>query len=127
MSNASKGVGIRKALGVQFASKYANVVVQLGLTAILARLLTPEQYGTVAIVTVFTTFFSIFADVGIAPAVIQFSDLTDEDLSGLLTFSGLLGAILTLVFFLVAYPISWAYDNPGLVPLCQVASISVLE
>ena len=45
------------ALGMQLVSKYSNVVVQLAVTMVLARLLTPEGVGTVAIVTVFTPFF----------------------------------------------------------------------
>lgn len=120
------GVGIRKALGIQFASKYANVLVQLLLTAVLARLLSPDEFGLVAIVTVFTSFFSIVADMGLAPAIVQFKDLDEDDLSGLLTFSALLGTVIACAFCAFAYFISWLYAEPELVPLCQLASVSIL-
>ena len=123
--DSSGGVGIRKALVIQFASKYANVLVQLLLTAVLARILSPSQYGTVAIVTVFTSFFSILADVGVAPAVVQFKDLDDNDLSGLLAFSALLGAVSAFLFCLAAYPISLVYSDPSLINLCRFASLSI--
>ena len=67
------------ALGLQLVSKYANVVVQLVITMVLARLLTPEQYGTVAIVTVFTSFFAILADLGVSTAIVQYKDLSKSD------------------------------------------------
>ena len=122
----TQGIGIRGALVIQFGSKYANVVIQLIVTAILARLLTPTQYGTVAIVTVFTSFFSILADSGIAPAIIQFKDLSEDDLSGLFVFSVLFGCVLLLVFYFASYPIATVYGDPELVGLCHLASISIL-
>lgn len=114
------------ALGMQLVSKYSNVVVQLAVTMVLARLLTPEEFGTVAIVTVFTSFFSILADVGISTAIIQYKDLTSEDHDALFAFSILLGVGLAVVFCLLSLPISLIYDDSRLVPLCCLASLSVL-
>lgn len=113
------------ALGMQFVSKYSNVVVQLVVTMVLARLLTPEEFGTVAIVTVFTSFFSILADVGISTAIIQYRDLTSEDHDALFAFSILLGAGLAAAFCLMSLPISLIYGDSQLVPLCCLASFSV--
>lgn len=121
--NSSSMLG---ALGMQLVSKYANVVVQLLITMVLARLLTPEQYGTVAIVTVFTSFFAILADLGVSTAIIQYKDLTKSDCNALFFFSALLGVVLAVVFCLLSLPISYLYSDSTLIPLCCVASLSVL-
>lgn len=113
------------ALGMQLVSKYSNVVVQLAVTMVLARLLTPEEFGTVAIVTVFTSFFSILADVGISTAIIQYKDLTRDDYDALFAFSILMGVGLAGIFCLLSLPISLVYGDQQLVPLCCLASLSV--
>jgi len=114
------------ALGMQLVAKYSNVIVQLAVTMVLARLLTPAEYGTVAIVTVFTSFFSMLADVGISTAIIQYRDLTREDYDALFLFCLLLGMALAGVFCLASIPISLVYADNQLVPLCCLASLSIL-
>lgn len=44
------------------AAKYSNILVQLGVTAVLSRLLLPEDFGVVAVTTVIVSFFAIFSD-----------------------------------------------------------------
>ena len=67
--------------------KYSGLVVQLIVTAILARLLSPEDFGIVAVATVLIAFFSLFTDMGIGPAIIQKQELTDEDLNSIFSFT----------------------------------------
>ncbi len=114
------------ALGMQLVSKYSNVAVQLVVTMVLARLLTPEEFGTVAIVTVFTSFFSILADVGVSTAIVQYKDLTRDDYDALFLFCLLLGLSLAGAFCLLSLPISMVYGDAQLVPLCCLASLSTL-
>lgn len=47
------------------AAKYAGIVVALGVTAVLARMLPPEDFGPIAVATVIITFFNVFSDWGI--------------------------------------------------------------
>lgn len=114
------------ALGMQLISKYANVVIQLVITMVLARILTPNQYGTVAIVTVFSSFFSILADMGVSTAIVQYKDLTKKDLDALFFFSCILGVVLAAIFCLLSLPISFVYGDEELIPLCCLTSVSVL-
>jgi PST family polysaccharide transporter len=114
------------ALGMQLVSKYSNVAVQLVVTMVLARLLTPEEFGTVAIVSVFTSFFSILADVGISTAIIQYKELTKKDCDALFLFCILLGIVLAGLFCLVSLPVSVIYADSQLVSLCCLASLSVM-
>lgn len=123
---ADKPVGVRMALLLQFGSKYINVAIQLILTMILARILTPEEYGLIAIVTVFSSFFMILSDAGISPAIIQHDDLSAKDHDALLFMTLLLGTILGAFFALLSFPIAWFYEDAELKPLCLLASVSVV-
>ena len=119
-------MGFRASVVIQFASKYASVIVNLAITMVLARILTPTQYGTMSVVSVFVGLFSILSNVGINAAVIQYRDLTDEDLEALFTFTWLIGVAMALVFCAISVPISAFYGDSQYVPLMCVASLSVL-
>lgn len=114
------------ALVMQLVSKYSNVAVHLVVTMVLSRMLTPEEFGTAAIVTVFTSFFSIIADVGISTAIIQYKDLAKRECDALFFLSVVVGIVLAAVFCLLSWPISLIYKDAELVRLCCVASLSVL-
>ena len=121
-----KTENIKGALAVQFVSRYANIIIQVLLNAVLARLLSPEDYGLLAIVTVFTAFFALFSDMGIGPAIVQFGDLNNHDYDVLFSFSILLGCLLTLLFVLGGNPIAAFYGDSRLVPLFQAIAPSIL-
>ena len=53
-------------------AKYSGIVISLGITAILARNVSPEAFGTMAIATVLMVFLDIFTDMGIGAAIVQF-------------------------------------------------------
>lgn len=119
------GMSIRRAAKIQFLSKYASIAVSLVITAVLARLITPEAFGLLAIVVVFTSFFNLFSDMGIGIAIVQFRELSERDFGKLFTFSLLLAVLLVAIFCLLSIPISLFYSNQELVPLLSFASISL--
>ena len=84
-------------------SKYVGIVINLIITAILARLLTPADFGVIAIATVFITFFDMISDMGIGPAVIQNKTLSHKDLSSIYTLTFYVGSILTIIFYYFLY------------------------
>lgn len=106
--------------------KYSGLVVQLIVTAILARLLSPEDFGIVAVATVLIAFFSLFTDMGIGPAIIQKQELTDEDLNSIFSFTVWGGIVLAALFFVAAYPIGLFYKEESLVLICQLLSVNLL-
>lgn len=106
--------------------KYSGLLVQLLITAVLARLLTPTDFGVIAIATVITTFFNMFTDMGIGAAIVQNQTLTREDLRSLFSFSVYAGVILAVLFFFSSYVISSFYDNALLLPICQLLSLNLL-
>ena len=91
-------------------AKYMGILVSLVIAGILARLIAPEEFGIVAVVTVIITFFGIFSDFGIGPAIIQNKELLQDDLTHIFSFTIWSGVILTILFFLCSWPISFFYN-----------------
>lgn len=106
-------------------AKYSGVVISLVISAILARLISPDDFGIVAIATVIIAFFSIFTDMGISPAIIQHKNLTEKDLSNIFSFTIWLGLLLSILFFGASWPISHYYDNKTLLILCQLLCLNL--
>ena len=80
-------------------AKYSGILISIIVTAVLARLLPPEDFGVMAIASVIINFFGIFTNIGFSAAIIQYKDLTSHDLSNIHTFTIWLGGILTIAFF----------------------------
>lgn len=106
-------------------AKYSGIIVSLVVAGVLARLLPPDDFGVVAIATVIITFFSIFTDIGMSAAIIQNKTLTEEDLSGIFSFTVWSGVGISLLFFFASWPISTLYDRPILRTLCQLLSVNL--
>lgn len=108
-------MGLKKDLesGVLYTSlaKYAGVFITLGVSAVLARLFTPQQFGIINIATVFIAFFAVFSDLGLGPAVIQKRDLTERDLRGVFSLTLWMAVMLSLIFISVSGLISRFYDG----------------
>ena len=79
----------------RFAERSGAQLVTFVVSVVLARLLMPEDYGTIALVTVFTTIMQVFVDSGLSTALIQKKDADDLDFSSVFYFNFVL-----VVFFL---------------------------
>ncbi|BBK76272.1 MULTISPECIES: lipopolysaccharide biosynthesis protein [Clostridium] len=119
-------ISIKKAALINFIAKYSNILIQLLVNCILARILTPDDYGIVAVITVFISFFTMIADMGIGPAIIQNKELSNRDVSEIFTFTILTGVIISIIFALFSYPLSKIYDNNVYIYLGMILSISIL-
>lgn len=121
---------IKKTLisGVAYTAiaKYSGIIISLIVTAVLARLIVPEEFGIVAIATVIITFFAIFSDLGIAPAIVQNKELNEKDLSNIFSFTLFMGLILAVLFFFSSLLIADYYDKKILIPICRILSINLL-
>ena len=89
-------ITIKKAVFINFISKYSTVFITLIINSILARLLTPTDYGVVSIITVFTGFFVMIANIGIGPAIIQNKELSKDDISNIFIFTIFIGIVISL-------------------------------
>lgn len=120
-----KDISIKKAALINFISKYSNIVIQLIINSVLARLLTPDDYGIVAIITVFISFFTMMADMGIGPAIIQHKDLNKRQISDIFIFTFFVAIIISIGFIGFSYPLSIFYDNKVYISLGMILSIGI--
>lgn len=105
--------------------KYSGVIIGICISMVLARLLSPKEYGVVAIAVVFINFISIFCTMGIGPAVIQRKDLTPKDINIIFTFTLIIGTVLGGIFFASSWAIAEFYKTPILIQVCQILSLQV--
>ena len=116
-------ISIKKAALFNAISKYGTMVVQLGMTMILSRLIVPEAYGVIAIVTVLIGFLGLFADLGLGINVVQHPDMSKDDINRLFTFSIIIGLILGGLMLFLSYPVSAFYENNIYIKVCATLSI----
>ena len=96
-----------------------------GFSAVLARILLPEDYGVIGVMTVFTTFFSVLANMGIGTAVIQNKELSDYDVSNIFTFNLYVAVGLSIIFAIFSVPLSKFYGNSVYIPIGCLLSVSL--
>lgn len=102
----------------RFVSQGLSLVIQI----ILARLLMPEDFGSLAIIVAITNYAAIFVQSGIATALIQKKDLNDKDVSTVLTSCLVLALFFYAILFVAAPFIADTYNSDILVPTLRVQS-----
>ncbi len=105
--------------------KYSGLIVSIIVSMILARLLSPEQFGVVAIANVIILFLTMLCQMGIGPAIIQRRDLSNQDINSIYSITCILGAFLAIAFFFSSSLIASYYSNEALKSVCEILSINV--
>lgn len=96
------------------------------VSIILARLLSPEEFGLVAMALAFIGVFSVFLDVGFSSALIQNQTNKQETYSSIFYFNIIAGFTLTVLFYFLAPFVGKFYNNSEIVPLIQWLSLSFI-
>lgn len=109
----------------KFLERSSVQIVSFVVTIILARLLTPEDYGSIAIVLVFISLATVFIEGGLNTALIQKKDCDLIDYSTILYFSLFVALVVYSILFLSAPAIANFYDKPELCPVMRVIGITL--
>ena len=103
-------------------TKFASMAVQL----VLARLILPEEFGTIALLNIFITLSNVLITTGFATAIIQKKDLTETDKSSAY-FMGLgISVVLYVIMFFSAPYIAEFYKDPDLSLVLRVYSVVII-
>jgi len=97
---------------------WLSAVVQIGTTMVLARLLTPADFGLMAMALTLTVVVAQFRQLGLSQAVVQRVDLTWSQVNALFWVNAAAGVLLAALVALAGMPLAAFYDEPALVPLC---------
>lgn len=109
----------------KFAERIAAQLVSLIVSIILARLLSPTEYGTISLVMVFITIANVFVSSGFGQALIQKKDADTLDFSSVFYVSLFFTGLIYVGLFFAAVPIADFYNMPILIPVLRVLAISV--
>ena len=95
----------------------ARIVLQLLSIVVLARLLTPDAYGLVAIVMAITAIATVLRDFGLTFASVQAKEMPPELRSNLFWINTAAGTITAILAFAAGWPIAWLFDDERLLTL----------
>ena len=110
----------------RFAERSGAQLVSLVVSIVLARMLDPTVYGTIALITVFITVLNVFVDSGFGNALIQKKDADDLDFSTVFYFNITACTLLYALMFVSAPWIASFYNDPSLTPLIRVLVLTII-
>jgi PST family polysaccharide transporter len=96
------------------AGRWLPQLVSWPATIVIARMLSPADYGLVVLVRVYTDFIGMLTEAGLGSAVTIAPEMDDDRAGQLHTLSMIMGAIAVVVSCLIAYPLRNFYKHPGL-------------
>src|SRR5215831_13146227 len=106
----------------RLCAQIADFLLRLGSLMVLARLLDPEDFGLVGMVTAFTGILNMFRDFGLSAATVQCASVTEEQTSTLFWINILVGAILTTIVLSLAPAVAAFYQEPRLLLVTSVVA-----
>lgn len=121
----SRGI-VFKSLFWKFFERLGTQLVSFIVSIILARLLLPEQYGTIALIMIFINVCNVIIDGGLNTALIQKKNADNIDFSTILYSSILISAILYVILFLLAPYIAEFYHLPILKNVIRILGINLI-
>lgn len=106
--------------------KFATQLISFVLNIFLARLLTPEDYGTIGLLSIFLTLSNVFIDSGFSRALVQKQERSEYDYSTTLIFNIAVSFILYFILFFSSPAIARFYKTPELVTLQRVFFVVII-
>lgn len=106
----------------EFVGKISGNILSFGFSVILARLLDPSEFGTIAIISGIINIASHLWDVGLGSALIQRKEVNDSHYSSVQIFNLSLGLLMFVLFYLLAPFIAKFYQKPELVEVLKIMS-----
>lgn len=123
--NIDKNITVKNFIW-RFAERCGAQLVTFVVSIVLARILSPDDYGTVALVTVFTTILQVFVDSGLGVALIQKKNADDLDFSSVFYFNFVVCIVLYAGMFFAAPIIASFYNDLILIPIIRVISLTIV-
>jgi O-antigen/teichoic acid export membrane protein len=110
----------------KFLERFGVAGVQFVLQIILARILSPEHYGALSIMVIFTNLANVFVQSGLNTALVQNKDVDDDDFSSVFWVSLSISLALYLVIFFAAPLVAKFYNMPEIVSPLRILSLILI-
>lgn len=108
------------------AEKLAVQGGQLLIGILLARILVPDDFGLIGMLTIFIAISQVFVESGMGSGLIQKKERLDSDFSTVFVFNFLISVLIYLILFFIAPLIANFYNMPQLVILTRVLTINII-
>jgi len=109
-----------------FIDNFSNLGIQFIIGIILARLLSPKEFGLIGMITVFMVISQAFIDSGFSNSIIRKKDCTQIDYSTVFYFNLFIGVIFYFLLFFLAIPISIFYNEPELINIIRIVGVGLI-
>jgi O-antigen/teichoic acid export membrane protein len=128
VDTSSANISASSARGSVWAvsAEAVDFVLRIAAIAILARLLIPEHFGLISMVTAITAVAERFKDAGLSIATVQFKDITHDQISVLFWVNIVVGVLLAAVVVGLSFPIVAFYQDDRLLEITWAIALSFL-
>ncbi|MEH1988904.1 MOP flippase family protein [Nostoc sp.] len=109
-----------------FASQLGRQIMQLLTTIVLARFLSPNDFGLVSMATITTGFMTLFSDLGTSAAIIQRKQVSDSLVSTLFWVNGIFGILASFILIVCAPLVTYFYQEPRVTELLRVLALTFI-
>lgn len=123
MSSSPK---VKKSIFIVGLEKISMIFIQLLTSFILARLLTPSDYGTIAMIAIFISLSSALAEAGLGGSLIFYNDVDERDYSTVFWLNTITSIVLYVIIWIIASPIATFYSNEDIALILKVSGISII-
>ena len=106
----------------RFSVQFVQLIIQI----LIARILSPDDFGIIGMIAIFIAIAQSFIDSGFSNALIRKRDRTDIDNSTVFYFNIVVGAVFYLLLYLCAPAIAKFYNTPILVPVTRIVGLGVI-
>lgn len=117
--------GVAVSVSWQLIERICSAVIQFVLSVIIARLVLPEEYGIISVITVFITLADLLVNAGFGTALIQQKETIEDDIASVFTFSTVLSVLLCALLMICAPFIADFYREPLIRPVLQIYSLGI--
>lgn len=126
MSSPNLGKEVASGAAWTAVSIAGRQILSIAALAVLARFVPPSAYGLMGMAQTVSNFLLLFRDMGTASALVQRRTIDEPLLASVFWLNVVLGVVLTGMTALLAYPASWFFREPQLVPVMQVVAFTFL-
>lgn len=110
----------------RFAERTGSQLVTFVVSIILARLLLPEYYGTIALINIFISIMQVFVDSGLSTALIQKKNVDDLDFSSVFYFNIVICIFIYIIMYALSPVIATFYNDISLTSVIRVISLTIV-
>ena len=110
----------------RFSEQFGTQIISFVVSVLLARILGPEEFGTVALLTIFLAISQSLVNGGLGISLIRKAEIDDLDLNSVFYFNLAFSGLMYFVLFFSSPLIADFYDKPILIPVLRVSSLTLL-